>query len=138
MEPPLPKKRQERMKLVKLANFKPVRKPMKHGTWPTWPTFCRCCWWDFEDLSHPTNLEQNWHSEWNLALPKTNAGTGEVGQVGQLQNLENPTKQGTWPTFLVITVSQLDAGAKDRSDSIGMLAPALFFGIEKVIHLESS
>ena len=23
------------MKLVKLANFEPVKKPMKYGTWPT-------------------------------------------------------------------------------------------------------
>ena len=66
------------MKLVKLANFKPVKKPMKKGTWPT------------------------------------------------------------LPTLLVIAVPLLDAGARDRSDSIEVLANPLIFGIEKDIHSESS
>ena len=93
----LPKIRRERAKLVKLANFKPAKKPMKIGTWPTWPTFFGCFGGPRRLVR--TLLKQKDGSGWNLALPKIRRKRAKLVKLANFKPAKIPIKIGTWPTW---------------------------------------
>ena len=92
---PRPTRKLTMSKLAKLANFKPVKKPMKYGSWSTLPT-CSTLFRGFQKRSPSVGglcgVRRPAHNS-EVGLEDSTASYDEVdhvevGQVGQLQTCD--------------------------------------------------
>ena len=100
----LPRIRLGRMKLVKLANFKPAKRPIKMELGQLGQLFSMVAlidsfqfWWASKTRPHPTKTDDG--SGWNLALPRIRLGPMKLVKLANFKPAKRAYKNGTWPTW---------------------------------------